>query len=259
MFFKHEIAVTIDKPQRHLEPFILKHPKQAYLYAKQILKRRWKKAENTILLGSDASHARAEYMYLYAKNVLKRRWKEAEKILIKTAEEAVGYYWSNDARDKLALYAKNVIKGRWKEAESFIAKSNTIEIYLSVLDDNSLNEFRNMITLEAMGGSRTAKRFFSWKPTHTVKMKGSKAFGVMLNLESDSPHDVSICHNDAYGPRNIVAKHYHAYTLSEWISNSSNKLEYNPKNKKWYWSPKVTYHHYNEAEGIFQGTVTPIG
>lgn len=248
MYFNHHISVNISEREPTLEPFILEYPKHAYFYAKQILKKPWKEAEKTILGGEYTGTVSAEYVYLYAKNVLKSRWKEGERALLKLAKDVEnGYYWAEDARNYLAVYAKNVVKGRWKEAESLIAQSKNIGVYLCVLEEDQLEEFRNMITLGAIGGSPVSKKFFSWKPTHKVKMKGSKAFEIML----DPDHKESKV--KGYDGKIYVAKQK-AYRLSEWLNGDyKTDIEYVAPDQ-WLWKSNNSFQN-----KTLQGTVTPIG
>lgn len=249
MYFNHHISKTISKREPTLEPFILEYPKHSYFYSKQVLKKPWKEAEKTILSGANHGVLAAEYVYLYAKNVLKGRWKEGEKGLLKVAKDIEnGYYWAQEARDHLAIYAKNVIKGRWKEAESLIAQSKNIGVYLSVLDNEELEEFRNMITLEAIGGSEVSKKFFSWKPTHKVKMKGSKAFEVML----DPDHTESKI--KGYDGKTYVVKQK-VYKLSEWLNGDHRTdIHYVKSTNEWLWKSGRRF-----EKKVLDGTVTPIG
>ena len=77
-----------------------KSPYSAYEYARDVIKGRWKEAED--IIKTDPRSA-----YYYAIDVIEGRWKEAEPF-IKTDLRCAFYY---------AVY---VIKGRWIEAEPFI-------------------------------------------------------------------------------------------------------------------------------------------
>jgi hypothetical protein len=251
MYFNHHISQNISKPEPTLEPFILEYPKCSYFYSKQILKKPWKEAEATILgVRHQDGRFSPEYIYLYAKNVLKRRWKEGEKVLLlmsKNTIEGGVNYWAGEARDQLAFYAKNVIKGRWKEAESFIAKSQNIGVYITVLNEQELQEFKNMITLEAIGGSEVSKKFFSWNPTHKVKMKGSKSFDIMLDPDAAT-------RNDVYR-HNITS----AYRLSEWLNDDyETDICLKNDNGKWLWKYFGRGRRWASDEPVLDGTVTPI-
>jgi len=249
MYFSHHISKQVTKREPTLEPFILEYPKHSYFYAKQILKAPWKEGEKTILGGENTGTISAEYVYLYAKNVLKNRWKEGERALLKVAKDTEGgYYWADEAKNHLAIYAKNVIKGRWKEAESLIAQSKNIGLYLSILENQDLEEFRNMITLEAIGGSSVSKKFFSWKPTHKVKMKGSKAFDIML----DPDHTETKV--KGYDGKTYVTKQK-AYKLSEWLNGDhSTDIHHIKSTNEWHWKSGRRF-----QKKILEGTVTPIG
>ena len=249
MYFNHHISTNIVRREAKFEPFILESPKVSYFYSKQVLKSRWAEAEKT-LLGKGQGYVDCEYVYLYAKNVLKTRWKEGEKVLLETAKNPDGLYWGHQAKDSLTLYAKHVIKGRWKKAEPLIATSTNIGLYIDLLNEKDLVEFKNMITLEAMSGSEVSKRFFSWKPTHTIKMKGSKAFEVML--EENDP-------NVQNSPR--WSGFLRAFRLKEWLDGSrSTDVAYDEKNKKWLWKIWGRRSWGSKTEELkLQGTVTPIG
>lgn len=260
MFFTHHISQNISKPEPTLEPFVLEYPKCSYFYSKQILKKPWKEAETTILGERPTSHRfLPEYVYLYAKNVLKQRWKEGENVLLKASKDDNDnnfVSWSIEAKDQLAPYAKNVIKGRWKEAESFIATSQNIGIYINLLNDQEIKEFKNMITLEAMNGSKVSKKFFSWKPTHKVKIKGSKAFDIMLD-----PDSVATAINQGHEVGRYNYNITSAFRLSEWL-NDNNATDISLKNDdgKWLWKCYGRRRRWgNPEETILDGTVTPIG
>jgi hypothetical protein len=247
MYFNHHISQNISKPEPTLEPFILEYPKCSYFYSKQILKKPWKEAEKTILRERDTRFL-PEYVYLYAKNVLKRRWKEGEKVLLEGSKDRNHLIdWPAETRDQLAFYAKNVIKGRWKEAESFIAKSQNIGVYITVLNEQELQEFKNMITLEAIGGSKVSKKFFSWNPTHKVKMKGSKAFDIMLD-----PDAVKRLRGYSYDVTS-------AFRLSEWLNDVyETDICLKNDNGKWLWKYFRRGRRWASDEPVLDGTVTPI-
>lgn len=248
MFFKYEIAEEIKAPNPILEPFILKSAKSSYFYAKQVLKMPWKEAEPILLDSMDP-----EYAYLYAKNVLKKRWPEAEKYILEASGDAdlLGTYGAQKARDVSALYAKNVIKGRWKEAESFIANSPNLIDYISRLSDDETKEFKNMIMLEGINNSMFAKHFFSWKPTHRIKMPGRRAFEVMKDEigcdrwgHSNNQGIATIRRLSAKPTVSFVRM----FTLKEWLTQASftskgtwSSLEYCEYNKSWYWKRQANF------------------
>jgi hypothetical protein len=62
------------------EPYIMKDPGSAYLYAKDVVKYRWLEAEPYIM--KDPGSA-----YLYAKDVVKDRWLEAEPYILEDEYE----------------------------------------------------------------------------------------------------------------------------------------------------------------------------
>lgn len=83
--------------------------KKAYEYARNVLKKRWRKAEYKI-------KACPHYAYLYARHVIKGRWIEAEENIAK--QEAASY-----------LYAKYVIKGRFELGEASFRSPREIYWY----------------------------------------------------------------------------------------------------------------------------------
>jgi len=84
------------------EPYIMKDPRSACLYALNALQCRWPEAEPYIM-------ADPESAYTYARFVLQRRWPEAEPYIIKDPK---CLYW----------YAHGVLMDRWPEAEPYIMK-----------------------------------------------------------------------------------------------------------------------------------------
>jgi hypothetical protein len=98
-----------DKRITYLEKKIIKNPELAYVYARDVINKRWLEAEKGI----------AKYpnlIYEYAKNVIKNRWPQDEEI----GKEAE----SNIINDKFSSYnyARFVIKDRFPEAESVLIK-----------------------------------------------------------------------------------------------------------------------------------------
>lgn len=262
MFFKHEICQEVVAPTPILEPFILESPKHSYFYAKQVLKKRWNKAEKTILEDP-------EYTYLYAKNVLKQRWKEGEKLLIERVKDTTFGYWGQEkARDCITLYAMHVVKSRWKEVECYIAKSPLLGDYLGKLKDKDIAEFKNMVTLTAMGdgNSTCAKRFFSWNPTHVVKMKGSKAFEIMLDENRTSRFGATeVSQKSQYKSANTkIVIFQRAFTLREWLDDSNCSIELNHDDNEWYWKRQVNHYNWGSnqlallTEYKLKGDVRPV-
>jgi len=254
MFFKYNIGEEVTSPNPVLEPFILKQAKTAYFYSKQVLKKPWDIAEEVILEDP-------EYTYLYAKNLLKRRWDKAEEVMLAMSDDfdMYGTYGRQKAREVLALYAKHVIKGRWKEAESFIAQSSNIGEYADRLDSEDLVEFKNMVTLNAIGSNSYAKRFFSWKPTHSVKIKGSKAFDVMLD---DENRDRWKRPPERVATKKVIFKR--AHTLKEWLRDGDCSVELCTNDNKWYWKRQINYSSW-DANSVsrlsayeLKGTVVPL-
>lgn len=230
MLFKYQIYENIEKPKAEYEPFILKSSKDSYYYAKQILQRPWKKAEGVILEDP-------EFAYLYAKNVLKRRWKQAEELLLERCKDVDWGYWGQEkARSCATLYAIHVIKGRWREAEFYIAKDPNLGAYVNKLTDKEAKEFKNIITLTAMDDGKCAKKFFAWKPTHVVKIKGSRAFEIMLDEEITDRWGRPAARPD-YG-----TEFQRAFTLKEWLQDGSvTSIEFCHDDNCWYWKRQVNY------------------
>lgn len=288
MKFKYEINKNIQNREPLLEPFILESSKHSYFYSKQILKRPWDKAEETLLRSPDKINnfhklPDPKFIYLYAKNVLKKRWKKGEEVLLSAANldinENKNAYWvinhyRNDAKKVLALYAKHVIKGRWKEAESFIANTSQMSLYLSVLTKEEAKDFQNRIMMEAIGGSKQAERYLSWKPTHRIKIKGAKAFDVMLDPEKKDRWGFDA---RSYGWRHAqgvfeagkTTKICRAFDIQEWMANVERSgpvsLEYDMDTDRWYWKrqsaprPPSNNNFDNLDRWLLKGTVTPIG
>ena len=93
----HELINIIPEP--------LGDPENAYQYAKQILNKRWPKAEP--IIAQDPWSA-----YRYARDVIEGRWPEAEPYI---AQDPVMAFY----------YARDIIKGRWPEAEPYIVQDDT--------------------------------------------------------------------------------------------------------------------------------------
>lgn len=89
-------------PSKSLEKIVAQSKYYSYMYAKDVLKGRFKLGENQIAKSS-------VYVYLYARHVIKGRWPEGEPKLMKDP------YWA-------LWYAIDVIKNRWPEAEPAIQK-----------------------------------------------------------------------------------------------------------------------------------------
>jgi len=87
---------------KQAEPYIVKDPKWAYLYALNVLKCRWPEAERYIMKDP-------KWAYFYASLVLKRRWPKAEPYIMKDP------WWAY-------RYTADVLNRRWPEAEPYIMK-----------------------------------------------------------------------------------------------------------------------------------------
>lgn len=103
----YNINIYVNQRNKHFEDLVLLdinyyNLHKAYLYAKNILKSRWKEAEQHI------KHD-GRLAYLYAKNVIHGPWKEAETSIIKYN----GYQ-----------YSKYVLKSRWNDFENKMIKVN---------------------------------------------------------------------------------------------------------------------------------------
>jgi hypothetical protein len=143
--YKHNIKINEN------EKLTFTSSKNAYKYARSILHKRHKDVEECILKEKDAHFA-----MWYAKDVVKGRWKEAEEIILqdiynvidyslfcikgrwKAGEKALLNYngsidnsinkddWEvYETKSRLMVaYAEKVIKGRWKKVETFIILSD---------------------------------------------------------------------------------------------------------------------------------------
>jgi hypothetical protein len=100
-----EYLLFHDEREPYLEPYILKFPNAARIYAKYVLHRRWPEAEPVIRQDAHAA-------YLYATDVIHGRWPEAEPVI---ANSAFAY-----------VYARYVIHGRWPEAEPAIRQDPVV-------------------------------------------------------------------------------------------------------------------------------------
>jgi hypothetical protein len=90
----HEAYIKCEgKINKDLEPYLIKDPYYAYLYARDV-KGRWIEAEPIII--------NSVWAYYYARNVIKGRWIEAEQHII------------NDSAS-VYLYARDIIKGKLPE------------------------------------------------------------------------------------------------------------------------------------------------
>jgi hypothetical protein len=113
-----------------LERLILLSHAATVMYARDVLKSRWKDAEDFI--GTDGKAS-----YVYAKEVIKGRWTHGEKAVLSNpwmcclyAEEVIKGRWKEAERiilacpysEPCAIYAKTVIRGRWKQAEPVILR-----------------------------------------------------------------------------------------------------------------------------------------
>lgn len=240
MYFKHEIARDVGQREPTLEPFILKSPRNSYFYSKQVLKKRWRRAESVILKDP-------KYAYLYSKNVLRRRWKRAEDALKELVANSIDLpVFKFQALDAVVLYAVHVVKGRWKEAEHLIAQSPDLGAYINRLNEEEFVGFKKMITLCAMEGNPVAKKFFSWQPTHTVKMEGMRAFDIMLDSERRNRWS------------HVDETFIRAFKLEEWLESSIHTpeclTEFSEKHNKWYWKRWSK----DGTKEYLVGTVTPI-
>jgi hypothetical protein len=240
MRFKYTIDTNISQKTPHLESFILESAKDTYYYTKQVLGEPWFKAESVVLTSP-------KYTYLYAKNVLKKRWPAGEKQLIEHAEHCLGKHYGmryrTETKESIVLYSKHVIKGRWKEIESFVVTETPyIGLYRDLLkDEKDIEDFDRSLMAEALADNSNVKKFLEWKPTHVVKIKGVRAFSVLL---SDSPN--------GYGDKLF----HNVYDMEEWLCNSPKTcLEYHTESGNWYLNRWSTY---NLEKHKFKGTVTPL-
>ena len=107
------------KINKNLEPFIIKNPYYAYLYARDIIKGRWLKAESIFIKDS-------HYAYFYALELIKGRWIEAEDIISTNSQYAY-------------LYAIDVIQGKLPENmhnAMILHADNHAKEYLNFIKNN---------------------------------------------------------------------------------------------------------------------------
>jgi hypothetical protein len=129
----------------HLPNIIKRIPRDAYLYARYIIKGRWIEAEPVIMKNP-------YYAYQYAKNVLQKRWPDAEPYIMNDLYRAYEYArdvidgrWlevepliMKDARYS-DIYARDVIKERWLEAEQYMDKKGiNYKFYKSSFNNNTI-------------------------------------------------------------------------------------------------------------------------
>jgi hypothetical protein len=136
-----------------VEPYIMKNPRYAYFYARNILQKRWPEAEPYIMKDAKIALSYAKdilkksswpeaekgilmdpgFAYLYAKNQLGLSGKELEKYILNNPEFAylyakevmkdkwpAGEYLIMKSPKYAYLYAKDILKNRWIEAENNI-------------------------------------------------------------------------------------------------------------------------------------------
>lgn len=118
------------------------NPHKAYLYAKNVIGKRWKEGEKIILTDAWSS-------YYYAFEVIKGRWKQAENIIL-------------TSKFASALYAKNIIKGRWVEAENIICTDpDCILFYMKNLE-HVPEHLHNALLMYGMSNSNSdsLKKYF---------------------------------------------------------------------------------------------------
>lgn len=130
-------------PKNHkVEKDILtrKDPRDAYLYARDILKRRWPQAEPII-------QTNVNYAHYYAKDVIRGRWPEEEKTMLDHAKEEMqhpnfrpGLY--QQALKDMVNYAQNVIFGRWPEAEPLLKQNKFVwqEYVKTIIDQYGVKD-----------------------------------------------------------------------------------------------------------------------
>jgi hypothetical protein len=247
MFFKYIIQENITKRTPELEKFILENPKYSYEYCSKILKKRWKGFESSIInidityLGCYNKANCIKQIYLYSKKILKKRWPKGEKKILEIAENYFKEYSNYDyfPTNYIVLYAKNVIKGRWKEAENYILQTDQLGFYLSILkDEKDIKELNSSINLNAfIGKSNIFKNFKTWSPTNKIKVKGKKAFEVMI-LERKY-QSRSMITPKSYSAENTKL----VFQLSEWLNSGhhyagefhvNTHIVYNEKENKFY-------------------------
>jgi hypothetical protein len=224
MFFVHKIYERISEPQPKLEPFILENKKYSYEYSKNVLKKRWKRYEDRLLYLPYNIPSDIRFLCLYIKNVIKKRWKIGENKILEICENV--YFgekiWMKNQFDPsiLVFYSKYVIKGRWKEIEKYIIKSNQIINYLSLLKNESdIKEFKLAVKLAGFSSEeKFSKNFYSWKPTHKLKISGKKEIDVILISTGKKLSN----HVYQYYPKNFQESEYNyrVFQSEEWLTHA---------------------------------------
>lgn len=126
------------------EKRIAKSCEYAYLYAKYVIKGRFPEAEkNKSNTGFNRYYYREQFIYLYAKYILKTRWESMEDKMIKKD----GEFYNTET---LVNYAVNVMKHRWKRIETEVSRSRYIKKYAKILKPDELEEFHNLVMMQAM-------------------------------------------------------------------------------------------------------------
>jgi hypothetical protein len=110
------------------EETLLQYPHLTYIYIEQVVKKRYKKAEKTLVKSIDFAYKysllinerfplaeklfseESEYAYLYAKNIIKNKWKRGEKAISQNVQFSF-------------RYAKEVLKKRFLLGEEKISES----------------------------------------------------------------------------------------------------------------------------------------
>lgn len=117
-------------PNNEVEKDILarRSANDAYLYARNVLQRRWQAAEPFIF---NQYNNTFNGIYLYVKDVMKHRYAPVEKMMFDIVKEHSDKYATFAS---LLDYAQYVIRGRWPEAEPILrTKPNLWGHYIQFL------------------------------------------------------------------------------------------------------------------------------
>jgi hypothetical protein len=104
VFCAYYASNVIRGPWEEASDIIKDHPYATLIYARDAIKGRWRKGEETIL------NNQILFIYQYARDVIRGRWEEGEEIIKKHPEFAY-------------LYARDVIRGEWREGEDKISSN----------------------------------------------------------------------------------------------------------------------------------------
>jgi hypothetical protein len=119
------MAELYNKRLLEVEPIIAKNAAASYLYAKNIIKGKFKLGEK-IITDHDIKIDDVRYAYEYARDIIKGVWPEGEFNIARRAETAF-------------LYAKNILKDKFPAGEKAISNNSNIALKYALIISNSRN------------------------------------------------------------------------------------------------------------------------